>query len=244
MQRSQMYRSQVGLVFYSTTASPCSQGQPRQMRSDRCKGFTLVELLISLTVIGLILVIIFGALRIGVRAWERGERDVESHQRRRVVLDLVKRQLASTHPYEIKKGSQRWSFFKGENKSVAFVSNIPLIPGNMSGMVFVKYVVMSAKGTDKERFLFCEKEPTVFDRVVNEMDQIEEDSFVELMSDAKEIEFEYLKTSDGVETSEWQEAWDSQEEKGLPAAVRIILKEEMERAPIYVIARIESEASP
>ena len=71
------------------------------MPRDSSKGFTLLELLISLTIIGLILVIIFGALRIGVRAWEKGERDVESHQRRRVVLGLVKRQFASTYPYRV-----------------------------------------------------------------------------------------------------------------------------------------------
>jgi general secretion pathway protein J len=211
------------------------------MRSDHCKGFTLVELLISLTIIGVIVVIIFGALRIGVRAWEKGERDIESHQRRRVVLDLVKQQLASTHPYQLKRGSRRWSFFKGENKSVAFVSNIPLMPGNMAGMVYVEYAVMPAEGTDREHLLFYEKDVTVSDRVINQTDQIAEDAFVELMTDAKGIAFEYLKASRS-ETSEWQEAWDSVEENGLPEAVRITLKEEVEGAPIYVIARIESEA--
>lgn len=212
------------------------------MTSDRSRGFTLVELVISLTIIGLILVIIFGALRIGVRAWEKGERDVESQQRRRVVLDLVKRQLASTYPYEVKKGNQMSFFFKGENKSVAFVSNIHLMPGDVSGMVYVKYVIMPDPGKDKERLLFYENDMALSDLVVNETDEIDLDSFLDLMPDAKGIEFEYLKMSDGVETSEWQETWDREEEKGLPAAVRMILKEEVGRAPIYVIARIESEA--
>ena len=60
------------------------------------KGFTLLELLISLTILGVIVVIIFGAFRIGIRAWEKGEKDVESRQRQRIVLDLSKQQLAST----------------------------------------------------------------------------------------------------------------------------------------------------
>lgn len=54
-----------------------------------------MELLISLTIISVIVVIISGALRIGVRAWEKGEQDIETRQRYRIVLDLMKRQLTS-----------------------------------------------------------------------------------------------------------------------------------------------------
>ena len=78
-------------------------GQARKVKVNRVKmlsgnsrGFTLLELLISLTIVALIVVIIFGALRIGIRAWEKGEKDVDVRQRQRIVLDLIKRQLAST----------------------------------------------------------------------------------------------------------------------------------------------------
>ncbi|HEX7533874.1 MAG TPA: prepilin-type N-terminal cleavage/methylation domain-containing protein [Syntrophales bacterium] len=37
------------------------------------RGFTLLELLIALTITAMIVAIIFGALRIGIRAWEKGE---------------------------------------------------------------------------------------------------------------------------------------------------------------------------
>ena len=39
------------------------------------KGFTLLELMLSLAIMGLVLLIIFGALRVGTRAWEKGEKE-------------------------------------------------------------------------------------------------------------------------------------------------------------------------
>ena len=77
-------------------------------QSSISPGFTLLELLISLTIIGLILVIVFGALRIGARAWEKGERDVETHQIQRIVLDNMKRQIASTCLREIMSEDEKY----------------------------------------------------------------------------------------------------------------------------------------
>ena len=58
-------------------------------------GFTLLELILSLTILSVVLLLIFGALRVGTRAWEKGEKDVEIQQRRRAVLDLIQKQIAS-----------------------------------------------------------------------------------------------------------------------------------------------------
>jgi len=44
-------------------------------------GFTLLELLISMTILAMIVVIIFGAFRVGIRAWEKGEKDLGVRQR-------------------------------------------------------------------------------------------------------------------------------------------------------------------
>jgi general secretion pathway protein J len=61
----------------------------------RQSGFTLIELLLSLSILSIISVIILGALRIGVRAWEKGEHVLASQQRSRAILDQLTRQLTS-----------------------------------------------------------------------------------------------------------------------------------------------------
>jgi len=206
-------------------------------------GFTLLELLISLTIIGLILVIVFGALRIGVRAWEKGEKDVEIHQRQRVVLENMKRQIASICLREIMIEDKKGVFFKGDRESMEFMSRLAMVPTSQSGMVYVKYAVREEEEGEKKRLMLYEKE-VVFLEKEKDIDDQDEADFFELIPGAESIGFEYLKgPEDEDDDPEWQETWDSQDNAPeIPLAVKIILKEDEDASPIYVIARLQAEA--
>ena len=45
------------------------------------RGFTLVELLIALSIVGALLAIAFGGLNVAIKAWRQGEDRAEAHQR-------------------------------------------------------------------------------------------------------------------------------------------------------------------
>jgi general secretion pathway protein J len=207
------------------------------MLNGHSRGFTLLELLISLTIVAVIVVIIFSALRIGIRAWEKGEKDVDIRQRQRIVLDLIKHQLASTSVSEVWGVDPQPASLKGDNKSIAFVSRIPLTPGNRFGMVYVRYAVKQAKGDDREHLTFSERNVALPDKKTS-ADHPDEGDFSELISGMKSIVFEYLKERPGEAASLWQKNWDPAVDKGLPRAVRITLLETDEKAPIYVIAGV------
>jgi general secretion pathway protein J len=198
-------------------------------------GFTLLELVIALTIVTVIVVIIFGALRIGIRAWEKGEKDVDIRQRQRIVLDLIKRQLASTSVNDVRTRDQQLVPIKGDSKSIEFISQISLTPGNQDGMVFVKYDVKHEKEGDKERLTYYERSIALPDKKMGAAN-LEEGDFSELMSGMKSIVFEYLKEQSGEAASRWQKNWDPEVDKGVPRAVRITLEEDGEKHPIYVIA--------
>ena len=204
------------------------------------KGFTLIELLISLTIVGLIAVLIFGSLRIGVRAWEKGEKDVENHQRRRIVLSLLKRQLASNSLGEVRSINQKPFAFNGDSKSMEFISHVSIMPGNQAGMVYVKYLIQPKDEDEGERFLFFEKNIVLLDKD-KDLGDIDEKEFSELIPKAQSIEFEYYKYLNKEEGSQWQENWDPEVDKGHPRAVRIIFLEDEAADPIYLIARIDPE---
>lgn len=212
----------------------------RNPKSKIQNGFTLLELLISFTIIGLILVIVFGSLRIGARAWEKGEKDVEMRQRERIVLDLVKRQITSIFVRVVKENDEQPFFLKGDGESMEFVSRIPMVPGNRAGLVYVKYVVRAEDG-DKKCLMFSEKNTYIIEKIME--DQAEED-FFELIPGAENIEFEYLKgPSEDEEESIWQETWDPDSDKGAPLAVKIIFQDSQDKAPIHVIAPIASDST-
>ena len=205
------------------------------MLKGHSKGFTLLELIIALTIVAVIVVIIFGALRIGIRAWEKGEKDVASRQRQRIVLDLVRRQLTSTSVSNVWGRDQQLASLKGDGKSIAFVSRIPMTPGNSFGTVYVLYAVKQEKGGEKEHLVFFEKPVALPDKKTGAGNPDEGD-FSELIAGMKSIVFEYLKDRPDEKTSLWQQSWDPAVDKGVPRAVRITLRENDEKAPVYVIA--------
>ena len=43
------------------------------------RGFTLLEVVVTLTIFGLIVLIVFGAFRLGLHAWDRGEQTREEY---------------------------------------------------------------------------------------------------------------------------------------------------------------------
>jgi general secretion pathway protein J len=218
-----------------------SHSEVRLQESDFRNGFTLLELMISLTIVGLILVVIFGSLRIGTRAWEKGEKDIEIHQRQRVVLDLIKRQIASTCVPESKVPDLRPLILKGDGTSMEFISRSPMVASNRAGMVYVKYLVSKEGGKVSLSFL---EEPFAFLDEKRELGSLDTDRFYELIPAAESIRFEYLKDSSVEEALEWQQTWDPEKSKGLPRAVKVIFKENSVSKPICVIARIESEFVP
>jgi len=216
-------------------------------RSTVASGFTLLELMISLTIIGVVLVLVFGSLRIGARAWEKGERDMEIHQRQRVVLDNIKRQIASICLREIKGDeeegrTQKDVWFRGDTEQMAFVSRVPMSPMTRTGMVYVNYVVREDDGGDARRLLLYEKD-VVFINQEEALGGKDEAEFFELIPGAERIEFSYLKGPEETDAvPEWQDAWDPDSDTGVPMAVKITLLEHANAAPIYVIARLQVEA--
>jgi len=204
------------------------------MLHGHSKGFTLLELMIAITITAVMVVIIFGALRIGIRAWEKGEKDVDIRQKQRIVLDLIKRQITSTCMSNWEKGRAKISV-KGDHKSIVFASHAPMKPGNPSGLFYVQYAVKQDKNSDTECLRYYERNITAPDIKIT-ADQPDEGDFSELLCGMKSILFEYLKDRPGEEMSLWQKSWDPAVDQGSPRAVRITLQENDEKIPIYVIA--------
>ena len=68
------------------------QGRLRQ------QGFTLLELLIALTLLGLILVLLFGGLRLGVRSWDASQQQIDTLNSLRSLESFLRREMSVAQP--------------------------------------------------------------------------------------------------------------------------------------------------
>lgn len=99
-------------------------GQRRLERLTQ-QGFTLLELLISITLLGMILVLLFGGLRLGVRSWDAVQQQVDNLNTVRAVESFLRREMAQTQPYRWKTGTGQRLAFLGERSKVNFVAQLP-----------------------------------------------------------------------------------------------------------------------
>ena len=85
-------------------------------------GFTLLELLISMTILALIFMAVLGAIHVGSKSWESGERRAEESQRTRTLFDTLSRELAMLYPLRVKAQDKDVVVFHGQADSLTFAT--------------------------------------------------------------------------------------------------------------------------
>jgi hypothetical protein len=188
-------------------------------------------------------VVVFGSFRVGVRAWEKGEADVEVRQRERIVMDLIKRQLSSVVLRE-DTGNEELPYtfaMMGDGTSLSFISHIPVVAFHGYGMVFVRYEAMPDDQGDGERLSFFEENIVLLEADFDS-EGLSDDDYFEILSGFSSVRFEYMKRPDEEDTeAQWQDLWDPEEEGGYPQAVKLTLKRDDTSPPLTMIARLEPE---
>jgi len=157
-------------------------------------GFTILELIVSITILTLVLLIIGQGFRIGINSWEKGEAETVETQQLRILSGMLTQQLKSFYLYRI----------QGEKDSILFVTT--LADSSFGGLKWVRY-------SYDEGILYY-KEGLLPDKDL--LDNIEGDEEV-LASDIEEVLFEYYVSHD----EEWNDSWEN--EDSIPDAVRVKL---------------------
>ncbi len=165
-------------------------------------GFTLLELIIAITILPLIILIIGNGFRLGMNAWEKGEQETLWTQRFRVLSGLLSQQIKSAYPYIMEVGDEKVAVFQGKSDSIMFVT--ALTDSAYGGFKWVRY-------SHKDGTLFL-KEGLLPDKKLD--DRITGDEEV-VDAGITEIKFAYLS----LEENEWKDSWDYG--KKLPGAVRV-----------------------
>ncbi len=165
-------------------------------------GFTLLELIVSMTILSLVTVLIGSGFRLALDSWEKGETETEWTQRLRVLSMLLTQQLKSAYPYKVDDGNEKVVLFEGESDSMLFVTSLADL--NYGGFKWVRYSYKNETLLYNEGLL-PDKE---LDDVIKKNEEVIDENLEELM-------FEYYSR----ESSEWMESWSQGEE--LPGAVRI-----------------------
>ncbi len=111
-------------------------------------GFTLMELLVSFTLIGLVAVFIHLGYSVGLSAREKAEASLEDFQNAQASLDVLSRQVASMVPYVTRQEHEDRTvpvlLFQATRRSLGFVTTWSAASGFAGGLRFVQIFVAEA----------------------------------------------------------------------------------------------------
>ena len=174
------------------------------------RGFTLIEVVIALTIVATLLVVMFAGLRVGLAAWQRGEERAEILDRTRSLAQILTPALNAAYPYQRPATAREPArlLFEGEAERVAFVTAAAPFP-TAAPIAFTAVTFSLEPGSG----LAIRQKPLPND------DAFEQRPAAAVDVSISAVRFRYLRESDRA----WADRWDATVEKSLPAAVEVTL---------------------
>ncbi len=180
----------------------------------KLSGFTLIEVMLAMTLLSIMVVLLFSSLKIGAESWNKGERKIAQVNEKAVVYQFFKRHLPSVQPlWDEFLADKRQFSFQGERDKLQFVSVFPASAGRKGLQLFNVVFDKAEQGIVK--VILKPFYPTID----NEDWQSEE---VVLLENVETFELAYFAKEDNAIDGVWSDNW--QEKQSLPALVKIKLE--------------------
>ncbi len=182
----------------------------------RERGFTLLEVMLAMTLLSIMVVLLFASLSISSESWNAGERKIEQVNEKAATYQFFKRQLTSIRPlWDDFSDSERHFSFQGQRDRLQFVSLFPASAGRKGLQLF-------EIGLDPRQQGSIVVKLSPFYPTEENREWLEEQET--LLEDVAEFELHYFEKSDS--GGNWVDDW--QDREALPALlkIRIALEDE------------------
>lgn len=96
------------------------------LNKHKLTGFTLLEVMLAMTLLSIMVVLLFSSLKISADSWNKGESKIAEVNEKAVVYQFFKRHIPSIRPlWDDFSGDDRRFSFKGDENKLQFVSAFP-----------------------------------------------------------------------------------------------------------------------
>lgn len=197
------------------------------MGHRRVLGFTLIEILIAVSIFSVIAIALYTGFNAGIRVWRRAEQNMELHQSIRFFLGGIGKELRNAINYGQAEGIGE---IAGEGEAKLVVKPDLVFVGERDNISFVTLITRILEENESSVELAKINYSLNTDGTLMRKAAYQNEGFAEtdintekLISDVEELRFEYVyKAEDEELPPTWKDYWQGQE--GLPIGVKVFLK--------------------
>ena len=170
-------------------------------------GFTLLELLIAMTLMGLVLGLLYGGLRLGARSWDAGEQRAEQFNEMQAVHDFIRSQIRQS--LEVFRYSQqgRVLAFEGESQRLLIVAPMFEHLGR-GGLYYIEFNVLQDVDGDALQMRWYPFQPGDPDERKDSIDMQDAEKTI-LLSEVADVKWAYFGIDAVGEKPDWFDEWDN-----------------------------------
>jgi general secretion pathway protein J len=177
-------------------------------------GFTLVEILVAITLLGLLMAALFGGVQLGVRAWEASEERLDESSRLATVHGFLRERLAQAYLLEeLAPRADAGPAFAGEPDRLSFVT---LMPEHLGGGF--QRMVLAVTAAAEEPDLTVAWWPAELDDAAVDPEVLRSRA---LLTRVAELRLAYFGSVERDQAPAWHEVW---AQPVLPQLVRVQLR--------------------
>ncbi len=167
----------------------------------RINGFTLIEVLIAMTLLGVMVVLLFSSLRIAAESWEAGEGKTAQVNQKAVVYRFFKRHLTAIRPLQMPNPQEAegdaLQAFAGYAQSLRFAGALPASSARKGIQLFRIF-----PDPNKTSTLMVSLTPYQ----TTETQAVEEPPVV-LLEGVADLKFSYFGKTEDVAEPAWLDEW-------------------------------------
>jgi general secretion pathway protein J len=172
-----------------------------RLDSSHHGGFTLIEVLIAMTLLSIIVVLLFSSLKICADSWEKGESKITDVNEIAVVYNFFQRHLSVALPLwnDLKEDEEKTFSFQGNADSLHFISAFPASAGRSGLQLFSLFL------TEEDNEPIIKVTLTPFAKLAEGSKWPDEK--VTLIRHVSDFTLAYFGSDDGVSEAVWNTEW-------------------------------------
>ncbi len=170
----------------------------------RPRGFTLIEMVVAMALLGTMMLLMYSGLTFGLRGWDAADTNGRRTADRRIAENFLRREISETFPMRFKDPMTLKVAFEGKENRLRFVSSRPA--GISAGGLSLVGLEVETDDVKRKRNLVMRR--AMPDDDAKDFAPLDKAERTVLFEGVDAVAFDYFGSENDFTDPKWVEAWD------------------------------------